>query len=191
MQAIQPTDRNARAGLSALSMSMGILMILLGLTVIGFSVAATFITVVTLGIVLAIRGLFEGVYALFSMDREWFWRRLLGGILSLVIGVLILSRPGLTIAALTLFIAAFLIADGLFKAIAAPISHQARWGWEMASGILAVIIGVWVWSGWPTNALWLIGLLIGVEILSQGIAMMAFPFVMGKPSGGGTAAFAR
>lgn len=170
------------------SMTMGILMMLLGVFTIVFSVATTFVTIFLLGAVLAVRGLLEGVYALFTMRQEWFWRRLAGGILSLVIGVLLLSRPQLSAAAFTLFVAAFLIAHGLFKTIVAPFSHAPVWGWDMAGGVLSFVLGLWVWSGWPVNALWFIGMLIGVEILTQGMIITTLPFAAaaGKPTGQGT-----
>ncbi|MBD3317535.1 MAG: HdeD family acid-resistance protein [Chitinivibrionales bacterium] len=184
-------DIHSKVG--AWSMTIGILMMILGIFTITFSVATTFITILTVGLVLAVRGLFEGIYALFTMRQEWFWRRLLGGILSLVIGVLLLSRPQLTAAAFTLFIAGFLIAYGLFRAIAAPVTHAPQWGWELISGILSLALGVWVWTGWPTSALWFIGLLVGVEILAQGMVLTAIPFALskGRPSGAEPTAFAR
>lgn len=193
MEQHNQTNQTLPSAVRAWSTTIGVLMMILGIVTISFSVATTFVTVLVLGFILAGRGLFESVYALFTMRQEWFWRRLLGGILSLVIGVLILSRPTLTVAALTLFIAGLLIAHGLFRAIAAPVTHVPQWGWEMLSGIISLALGVWIWTGWPTTALWFIGLLVGIEILTQGMVLTALPFILGKgkPAGRGTAAFAR
>lgn len=183
--------KSSHKKLTAWSMTIGILLMVLGVVTIIFSVTTTFVTMLLIGGALAIRGLFEGVFALSTMHEEWFWRRLLGGVLSLVIGLLVLSRPELTAAAFTLFIAAFLIAQGLFKTIAAPVTHAGNWGWDMIAGVISLIAGLWVWSGWPINAFWIVGLLVGVEILSQGIVITALPYAFGKVSEREHAAMAR
>ena len=51
---------------------LGILLVLLGIITISMSVATTFFTVVTIGVVLSIRGIFEAFYAFFHMHSERF-----------------------------------------------------------------------------------------------------------------------
>ncbi len=165
-------------GFRAWSIGLGALMILLGLLAIILSTATTFATMVFLGAILAARGVFELIYALTGYHHPGFWRTLFGGVLSVVVGLLVLSRPEITAAALTLLIAVFLVTGGLFRAISAPIERNEYWVLELAVGVISLLLGLWVWSGWPTAALWFIGLLVGIDILVRGIALVALPFTL-------------
>ncbi|MBD3241076.1 MAG: HdeD family acid-resistance protein [Chitinivibrionales bacterium] len=171
-------------GFRAWSFGLGGLMILLGLLAIILSATTTFATMLFLGAIIAARGIFELIYALAGYRHAGFWRTLFGGVLSVVIGLLILSRPEITAAALTLLVAAFLVTGGLFRAVSAPIERNEYWVLELAVGVISLLLGLWVWSGWPTTALWFIGLLVGIEILVRGIALVALPFTLKWVSSG-------
>ncbi|MCY7272668.1 MAG: DUF308 domain-containing protein, partial [Phormidesmis sp. CAN_BIN44] len=47
-----------------------------------------------------------------------------------------------------------------------------RWGWMLASGIIGIIFGIVIWSSLPYSAIWLIGTLIGVNLLFDGVWML-------------------
>jgi uncharacterized membrane protein HdeD (DUF308 family) len=160
------------------SIAIGILMMLLGVVTITLATATTFMTVLLLGSVVLVRGVFEVIHAVQTHGQEGFWARLFEGILAVVIGLFLLLRPGISALGITLFIAALLVVGGLVRAIAAPIEHPKGWGWAMFGGIVSFALGVWLWSGWPVTAIWFIGLLVGVEILATGITLTALPFAV-------------
>jgi uncharacterized membrane protein HdeD (DUF308 family) len=160
------------------SLAVGIAMIIIGLLTSTFAMFTTFFTIIFLGIVLAARGVADIISAFMPHHYKGLLWHLFGGILSIAIGVLIVTRPGITAAVFTYLIAAFLIILGLFKTIAAPIEHEANWGWMMLSGIISLAFGIWIIGVWPAISLWLIGLLIGIEILVQGIVMIRLPYAI-------------
>jgi hypothetical protein len=41
------------------------------------------------------------------------------------------------------------------------------------SGALDLILGILIWQQWPVSGLWAVGILIGVNLLSTGIAFVA------------------
>ena len=154
------------------TIGIGIAMILLGLLITGLAFIATLVSVVLLGIVVMVRGIAETIYAFHTRAHEHYRWRLFGGILALVIGMFIVLRPATTAAILTLFIALFLVVNGLFAAIWSGFKHPPRWGLTMSSGIVSILLGLALAAGWPSSALWFIGLVIGVETLLQGIALI-------------------
>ena len=158
------------------SLVFGTAMLLLGIVAIILSSITTTATIVLLGIVLAVRGIIDALRAFGPYRREGFWWHLFGGVLSLIVGILILSRPGATAATITYLIALFLITMGIFKIIAAPVEHESNWGWVMLSGLITLFFGIWVISVWPAISIFLIGLFIGIEIFVQGIVMIAQTF---------------
>ena len=46
------------------------------------------------------------------------------------------------------------------------------WGWMLASGVIGIIAGALVWTGWPITALWVVGLIFGIKLLSTGVALV-------------------
>lgn len=54
-------------------------------------------------------------------------------------------------------------------AIARPVYATIAWGWVLCSGILEIILGIFIWSEWPFNAAWIIGLWVGISVLFNGI----------------------
>ena len=74
---------------------------------------------------------------------------------------------------LTILLAAFFVAQGIVKIMAALRQRPASgWGWLMFSGILGIIVGVIIWAALPEAAIWVLGLLVGIELIFSGWAMV-------------------
>ena len=58
---------------------------------------------------------------------------------------------------------------GIFKIIAALSYRFAGWGWPLVGGVIDVILGVMSWQQWPSSALWVIGLFVGISLLFRGL----------------------
>jgi uncharacterized membrane protein HdeD (DUF308 family) len=109
------------------------------------------------------------------MAQGWrgFLLELLSAILYLVVGVLLLVNPVAGALALTVVLAVFLIVEGIFKFIMAlRVRDHRGWGWLLASGILSAILGVLIWAQWPASGLWVIGLLVGIQLLFTGWSLV-------------------
>ncbi len=115
-----------------------------------------------------------GLIALFAAeDVPAFLWTLLTAAFSLIAGVLLLWKPVEGAVSLTLVLTAFFIAEGIFQ-IAASISYRKAipnsWGWMLASGIADLILVAIIISGWPGSAAWTLGILVGVSLLTSGVA---------------------
>lgn len=153
-------------GLGILWMVFGILAIILP-TVAGVAVD------ILLGILFLVGGAAQIVHA--ARAKGWrgtVWQGL-GGVLALILGAVLLFFPWQGLLALTVVLAAFFLANGVFKIVAAFGNRDMKgWGWLLFSGILSIIIGVLVTIGWPASALWAVGILVGIELLFMGWWMM-------------------
>ena len=70
-------------------------------------------------------------------------------------------------------LAILFILEGLFKIIASiQLRPVINWGWMLFNGILALIIGTLIWISWPSSAVWAIGILVGINIVFGGWAMV-------------------
>jgi uncharacterized membrane protein HdeD (DUF308 family) len=158
-------------------LAFGVLMIILGVFAIGAPVVATVAVQVVLGWLLVIGGIAEAIHAFMAQSWRGFLFELLSAILYVVVGALLLFNPLLGAAALTLLLAVFLVVEGIFKIIMAlRVRDHRGWGWLLASGILSLILGAMIWAQWPASGLWVIGLLVGIQLLFTGWSMVMLAF---------------
>jgi uncharacterized membrane protein HdeD (DUF308 family) len=47
-----------------------------------------------------------------------------------------------------------------------------RWGWILVSGIVDLVIAGLVFAGLPASAAWAIGLLVGIDLVFAGVALI-------------------
>jgi uncharacterized membrane protein HdeD (DUF308 family) len=76
------------------------------------------------------------------LARNW-WAIALRGVFAILFGLIALFMPGVTLTALVLLFAAYMLVDGIFAIVAAmrAASHQERWGWLIVEGIADLVAG--------------------------------------------------
>ncbi len=156
-------------------LALGLITILVGCTAIALPFVATITLELLFGWVLLIGGIASFVKAVQSRSGGGFWLRLIGGLLYVAAGILLLVYPQQGILTLTALVALLFIIEGVFKFVS---SFQLRptpgWGWLCFSGVIAVILGAVIWSGLPGDAVWAMGLLVGINILFAGWSIVMF-----------------
>ncbi|MCI0571912.1 MAG: DUF308 domain-containing protein [Myxococcaceae bacterium] len=118
-------------------------------------------------------GVLEIIRAFKERGTRQFLPHLLAGLLTLVVGGLFLARPLVGLAAVTLLLAGYFFASGLFRTITSVLDRYEGWGWDLFSGVVSLLLGVVVFSQWPISSLWVVGVLIAVELVMRGAATMA------------------
>ena len=94
------------------------------------------------------------------------------GVLSIIAGGYMLARPGMALATLTLFLAAYFIVDGVFEIIwAFRLRPIKGWGWELFSGIVALALGIMIWRQFPMSGMWAVGTLVGIHMIFGGSSL--------------------
>jgi uncharacterized membrane protein HdeD (DUF308 family) len=58
--------------------------------------------------------------------------------------------------------------------LAFQLRPASNWTWVLFSGIATIILGILIWSQWPFNAPWVLGLLTGISFFSTGIWKVMF-----------------
>ncbi len=98
---------------------------------------------------------------------------ILSAIVYLVVGGLLLWYPLRGVLTLTFLLALFFLIQGIFQIISSfTLRPMRNWGWTLFSGIVSVIIAAIIWSGWPGTAVWVLGLLVGINLLFAGLSMI-------------------
>ncbi len=154
-------------------MALGILWVVLGILAFFAPFAASVAFTFLLGALFAVGGAAQTIHAFAT--RGWRGQALhvASGLLSLALGVVLLIFPLSGVLSLTLLLSAFFIVIGAMRAMFA-IQHRGtrQWGWMLVSSLLAVAVGGLIWFQWPSSALWAIGVLVGVELIIFGWAMI-------------------
>ncbi|MGW8257006.1 MAG: HdeD family acid-resistance protein [Thermoguttaceae bacterium] len=145
-----------------------------------FTIASSLITVIVLGLVLMISGIVTIVSSFWIGKWSGLLLHMLVGILYLVSGFVISERPLATAVVITLFIAASFIVLGAFRIASALTLRMPQWGWVMFNGIVTLLLGVIIYRHFPNSALWVLGILIGVELLLNGWSWMMLSLAVRK-----------
>lgn len=146
----------------------GIVLIVLGfLAIIGAQIA-TLASIVFFGIVLTIGGVLQIIYAFLGRKGQGFAHTLLSGLFYTAVGLAFLTHPAASALAVTLLLAAFYTVSGLYKIVISLTTHVVQWGWLLISGIISLLLGIFIWAEWPAIGLWLIGLFIGIDLIFIG-----------------------
>src|SRR5215470_16821364 len=97
------------------------------------------------------------------------------GIILVILGLLAIIVPPLASLAVTIFIGWLFLIGGILSIILA-IEHRrelvGRWGWILLSGIVDLIIAIIIWAGLPGTAAWALGLLVGIDLVFGGTALI-------------------
>jgi len=128
----------------------------------------TIVSMMFLGWLLIIGGVFEVVHGFTRRPWTGFFINLLSGILYGVAGVVMVSNPALAAVTLTLLIAMMLIIAGLFRLFIAFSTSMHHRGWLILNGAISILLGAMIWSSWPLSGLWAIELFIGIDMIFDG-----------------------
>lgn len=153
--------------------ALGILWIVLGTVAILLPWIATLAVELIFGAIFLIGGVAQVVHAFRSRGWSGFLGHALAGLLAVLLGVLLLFFPVQGILSLTLLLAAFFIAQGILQIfVAARASAMRGRGWMIASGVLGILVGAVIWLGWPGSAAWALGVLVGIQLIFTGWALV-------------------
>jgi uncharacterized membrane protein HdeD (DUF308 family) len=147
---------------------LGVLLILGGLLAISYPTDSTSAAVTVFGVVLLTAGILQVVSAFWASAWGGFFVHLLGGLLAIFVGVIFVERPLISAVEWTLVLAFFFVAGGLIRTVAAVCLRYTAWGWSFLNGMVTLVLGVLIWRGWPGTGLWVIGTLVGIELIFSG-----------------------
>ncbi|MEH1834080.1 MAG: DUF308 domain-containing protein [Nostoc sp.] len=154
--------------------AIAVLMILLGIITIAFPFFATVASTLAFGWVFIVAGIAQIVYAFQSKGAGQIAWKLILGLLYLLSGIFVLANPLEGVLAFTLVLGITIFVQGIIQV---SMAFQLRrvspnWGWMLVSGIGGIILGILIWSNVPASAVWLLGTLIGINLLFDGVWML-------------------
>ncbi|WAL61263.1 HdeD family acid-resistance protein [Thermocoleostomius sinensis] len=159
--------------------ALSIVLIILGIVAILLpGIASAFFTSV-IGWITLFSGVVMVVQAFQSRPLRGFWLNLLVGLFYVIAGIYIVLNVGTAVLALTFAFGVLFIVEGIFTIIMAFTNRAgSRASWLVAlNGIVTLILGIMVLNRFPSSAIWLIGLYVGISLLMSGVSLLTAALV--------------
>jgi uncharacterized membrane protein HdeD (DUF308 family) len=157
---------------------LAIVTIGLGIFAVIFPLFAALDSTLFFGLVFIFAGIIQIFYALHSWGiSQVIWKLILSGSY-IFAGVFVAIYPLSSVfTVFTLVLGSTIFVQGIIQV---SLAFQMRrnvpnWGWMLLSGIIGIIFGIYIWSSSLLSAAWLIGTLIGIDLLFDGIWMLMLP----------------
>jgi uncharacterized membrane protein HdeD (DUF308 family) len=154
-------------------LALGIVLVVAGVAAIMFPLVSTIAAKIALGWIFLAAGIVMIIHAFSIQKWGGFLMELLLGVLYLFAGGWLAFFPFTGIVTLTILLAALFLAEGVVEVIMGfRVRPHEGWGWLVFSGLIAVAVGLLIAAELPSSAVWAIGLLVGVNLLSTGISFI-------------------
>jgi len=152
---------------------LGVLLVIFGVLAIATPAVAGTAVVMVIGAMLLVAGVAQIVSGMRSEGWSSKLPPLILGVLTSLCGLGLLGEPWIGMKYIALLLAIFFAMEGIWKIIAS-FSYRPASGWLalLASGIIAIVLGILIWQEWPVSGLWAVGVLVGVDLLMTGISMV-------------------
>jgi uncharacterized membrane protein HdeD (DUF308 family) len=154
----------------------GILLVVLGLAAMIVPPLASLAVTIVLGWMFLISGIGGLIVTFWARQMPGFWWSLISAVLAIGAGIVLLMRPVQGTLTLTIVVGAYFLAEGV-ATIMYALEHRRelseRWGWMLSAGLMDIIVAGIIIADLPGSALWAIGLLVGINLLFGGAALIA------------------
>ena len=163
----------------------GIVLVVLGIVAILVPLIATLAFTILIGWLFLISGIVGLITTIWARHAPGFWWSLISALIGILAGLALLTSPVVGALSLTLVLIAFFIIEGVVSIMYA-VDHRRQltgsWVWMLLSGIIDIILAGIILSGLPETAVWALGLLVGINMLFGGAALIAMAFAARQPA---------
>jgi uncharacterized membrane protein HdeD (DUF308 family) len=153
----------------------GVVLALLGAAAILVPQVATLAVTILLSWVFFISGVVGLITTFMMRQAPGFWWSLFSAVIAIAAGISLIGWPASGAQALTILLIAFFILEGI-ATIMYALEHKrelsGRWGLLLVSGIVDLLLAAILFAGLPGTAAWALGLLVGINMLMGGAALI-------------------
>lgn len=153
-------------------MAYGIVSVALGLAAFAWPFAATVAATIVIGALFFMSGVFAVAAGLFGQGSESRGYSILFGIVSLVVGAIMVLKPATGAISLTVMVAVWLAVRGALE-LYTGFRMRRRKASMIALGVINLLLAIFIVATVPFSALTLPGFVLGISFLFGGVASIA------------------
>jgi uncharacterized membrane protein HdeD (DUF308 family) len=181
LMSLSPANSNDNAAsalkqFSTMFLIEGIVLVVLGLLAVAVPQVATVAVTIFLGWLFLISGVVGIATSFMARSAPGFWWALLSGAVAVAAGVVLIASPIQGALSLTVVLIALFLLQGIATVMYA-VEHRrelsGRWGFMLFSGLITLALAVMIFAGLPATAGWALGLLVGIDMVFGGAALIA------------------
>jgi uncharacterized membrane protein HdeD (DUF308 family) len=176
MSTASPLSPDAPLGearrVTLLSVALGVVLAAAGILGLLYVLVATLTTAILFAWLLLLGGVAALVDAWQRRGHDGFWASAITGVINIAAGLVILWKPAESVLALTMLVAVFLLVGGLLRLMSAAAGRVPGMGWMVLHGLVDVLLAVLIIATLPTSSFYVLGTLLSVSLLVDGIALM-------------------
>ncbi len=154
----------------------GIVLMVLGLLAVLLPPLATIGVTIFIGWLFLLSGVMGLIATFWARQAPGFWWALLSAVIGIAAGLVLLASPAGGAVSLTLVLIVFFVIEGV-ATIMYALDHRrelsGRWGFMLFSGVIDLGLAAIILMGLPGTAAWAIGLLVGINLIFGGTALLA------------------
>ena len=156
---------------STLFLVQAALLVVAGLIAIASPLMSSLALTWFLGWILIVAGLVQAISLVAAGRVPHFWLQLFSAVVSVITGFLFIRHTGVAVTTLAILLVVFFLVEGIAKVIMAlTVRPLANWGWLLVSGLIGIGLAVFLIAN-PPLSLVVLGVFIGIQFLSEGIAI--------------------
>jgi uncharacterized membrane protein HdeD (DUF308 family) len=153
------------------SIALGVLMIIGGIVGLIYVGVATVTSLILFAWLFLAAGIVALIEAWQRRGRDGFWPSLLTGVLCIGAGIIIFWRPSQSLLALTMLAGVFFLVGGSFRIITGLFAGVAGGGWMVLQGVIDIFLAVLIIGDWPDSSYYVLGVLLSVSLLVDGMSI--------------------
>jgi uncharacterized membrane protein HdeD (DUF308 family) len=166
----QQTPSGIVRSASTLSILWGVSLIILGMLAVGSPFIAAVAVNAVIAWLIVLAGVVHLAVAFHTREAGSLIWRLLVGLAYVCFGVYLIARPVLGVASLTLVLASLFLVEGILNIVLFfRIRPLQRSSWVLIDGIITLLLGLMIYTQWPSSSAWAIGTLVGVSMIISGV----------------------
>lgn len=152
-----------------LFLAQSAVMVAAGVLALIFPAFASAGVLALLGWLLVISGVVQVISLWGATQVPYFWLQLVTLALEILVGYLLITRPEAGLVAVTFLMLVLFLISGIARVVfALMIRPMEDWIWVLASGFVAIACAGILFASLPEAATWLLGVLLGIELIAIG-----------------------
>jgi uncharacterized membrane protein HdeD (DUF308 family) len=154
--------------------ALGVLFAALGFAGLVFVGLTSLLSVLFVGWFFLISGTVGVIHAIIRRGWSGFWLDLVSGVITALAGLFIVLHPLAGASVLTIIIGLLFLVGGIFRLGAGVAMRNPYAGWVLLHGAVSALLGIFILAEWPNSLVWVIGTLVAVDLIIDGVRLISF-----------------